>query len=227
MRHGRVLVAALGLLMVLTACSSEPQGDNVDPEQVDSTEIPELGACRVLTPADVGCAATPPDGRLRRRAHRRDLRGRRSARRLHDVDYDVRELGHSRTGPARAVQELPRRRREPGAAHHPQLGVVPAVGGGWDDGARWYRCDGSVAASRAAVRRPAATAKGLLLGDPGPLAGLRQRRLVSGAEVPCTQPHTGARSRRSSSASPRTSTPATGSSRCAPGTSAPTRSRPG
>jgi Septum formation len=54
MTHVRVAVAgAFALALVLTGCSSEPQGENVDPDQVDATEIPELGACRMLTPADV------------------------------------------------------------------------------------------------------------------------------------------------------------------------------
>ncbi len=54
MTHARAAVAAaFAAVVVLAGCSSEPQGDNVDPDQVDSTEIPELGACRILTPADV------------------------------------------------------------------------------------------------------------------------------------------------------------------------------
>ena len=41
MTHARALVALLATLLVtlaaLSACSAEPQGKNVDPEQVDST----------------------------------------------------------------------------------------------------------------------------------------------------------------------------------------------
>ena len=49
----RALVATLTVLLALTACGSEPQGTNPDPDQVDATEVPELGACRNLTPEDV------------------------------------------------------------------------------------------------------------------------------------------------------------------------------
>ena len=54
MAHARAAVAAaFAAVIVLAGCSSETQGENVDPEQVDSTEVLELGACRMLTPADV------------------------------------------------------------------------------------------------------------------------------------------------------------------------------
>ena len=49
------VVRGLVLLLVLlvTACGEDGQGSNVDPDQVDAVETPELGACRLLTPDDV------------------------------------------------------------------------------------------------------------------------------------------------------------------------------
>ena len=63
-------------LTLLMACGAPADRDD-DPDQVDSVEAPELGACRVLTPDDV---AQPSNAtrtvRLRPEAHRPDLRGR-------------------------------------------------------------------------------------------------------------------------------------------------------
>src|SRR3546814_18097074 len=38
----------------LSACSDDDKNSRVDLAQVDAVEPPELGACRVLTPDDVG-----------------------------------------------------------------------------------------------------------------------------------------------------------------------------
>ncbi len=70
-------VALLLVVFSLTACGTGDQGNNVDPDQVDAVEAPELGACRVLTPDDVEAAEQrDQDRRLRRAAHRGDVRGR-------------------------------------------------------------------------------------------------------------------------------------------------------
>ena len=126
-----VLVAVLATV-AFAGCGTEDQGDNLDPDQVDAVDAPELGACRVLTPEDVAepdnatkavdcaeehTAETFAVGDLPERVRRRGLR-RRGARRLGLPDL------------LEAVQGLPRRRREPGDAHRRQLGVVPAVRGG-------------------------------------------------------------------------------------------------
>ena len=57
------LLATVGLAG-LAACSDDSD-DRVDPKQVDAVEEPELGACRMLEPADVAEAivhvlAMPP-----------------------------------------------------------------------------------------------------------------------------------------------------------------------
>ena len=48
------LAAAVSLAVLLAGCGDDAQDDNTDPKQVDSVEVPQLGACRVLTPEDVG-----------------------------------------------------------------------------------------------------------------------------------------------------------------------------
>ena len=45
----RLSAVLLGALL-LTGCSGSGQGSDVDPDQIDSVDAPELGACRVLTP---------------------------------------------------------------------------------------------------------------------------------------------------------------------------------
>ena len=54
-RRTRIAGALLGLTAVLglAACASEPVEPNADPEQVDSVEMPELGACRTLSIDDL------------------------------------------------------------------------------------------------------------------------------------------------------------------------------
>ena len=155
--------------LVLAGCSSEPQGENVDPDQVDSTEVPELGACRMLTPADVaqpGNATRTVD--CERQAHRRDLRRRRAPREFDDVEYDDGELGSTPTGPA------PRSSRSSSGADE-SLVLRTIVSWAWfrpsekawDDGARWYRCD-AVGGNATSARVPAASddREGSALGRP-------------------------------------------------------------
>ena len=50
-------------LDLLAELGVQEQGTNTDPDQVDSTEIPELGACRLLTPNDVDQPANAPAAR--------------------------------------------------------------------------------------------------------------------------------------------------------------------
>ncbi len=51
-------LAVLGLLLsvALVGCGGDDPG-NDDPAQVDAVEAPEVGACRLLTPADVAAHA--------------------------------------------------------------------------------------------------------------------------------------------------------------------------
>ena len=168
-------------VVVLAGCSSEPQGENVDPDQVDSTEVPELGACRMLTPADVeqpanatrtvDCedkhtAETFAVGELPERVRRRRVRRRRAGRvRLPDLHPEVREV------PRATDESLVLRTIVSWAWFRPSEKA-------WDDGARWYRCDAVGGNATSDEYRPLPpTAKGLLARSTRrPVAGLRGRR---------------------------------------------------
>ncbi|WP_141013578.1 septum formation family protein [Nocardioides sambongensis] len=48
-----VMGVVAALTVALTGCSQQPQGSDVDPDQVDAVSAPENGVCRNLDPADV------------------------------------------------------------------------------------------------------------------------------------------------------------------------------
>ena len=223
MTHARAAVAAvLAAVVVLAGCSSEPQGENVDPDQVDSTEVPELGACRMLTPADVEQPANA--------TRTVDCDDKHTAEtfaigelpdEFDDVEYDDGKLGEYayRTCTEKFEKFL--------GATDESLVLRTIVSWAWfrpsekawADGARWYRCDviGGNATSEeyrplprhgeGAAPRPARR----------PVAGLRRRRDGGrGREGPVRAgPRLAGGDAPSSSASRATSTPATRSSRVA------------
>src|SRR5690349_8036205 len=45
-------VALAAALLVLAGCGTDSSSGDVDPDQVDAMEVPTLGACRLLTPAE-------------------------------------------------------------------------------------------------------------------------------------------------------------------------------
>ncbi len=194
MRHGRALIAMLGLMTALTACSSEPQGKNLDPEQVDSTEVPELGACRMLTPADVEQPANA--------TRTVDCEDRHTAETFaigdlpndfDDAEYDDPDLGEYAYRACMnkfekflgADESLVLRTIVSWAWFRPSEKA-------WDDGARWYRCDVVGGNATSAEYRPLPpTAKGLLLGRPDDrwLVCATGATVADGEKVPCTQDH--------------------------------------
>jgi hypothetical protein len=196
MTHVRVAVAgAFALALVLTGCSSEPQGENVDPDQVDATEIPELGACRMLTPADVEQPANA--------TRTVDCNDKHTAEtfavgelpdQFDEVDYDHGEVGEFayRTCTQKFEKFL-------GAADE-SLVLRTIVSWAWfrpsekawADGARWYRCDAIGGNATSAEYRPLPpTAKGLLLGRPDDrwLVCAVGETVAAGEKVPCAQDH--------------------------------------
>jgi hypothetical protein len=196
MAHARAAVAAaFAAVVVLAGCSSEPQGENVDPEQVDSTEVPELGACRMLTPADVEQPANA--------TRTVDCEDKHTAEtfavgelpdEFDDVEYDDQQVGEYayRTCTQKFEKFL-------GAADE-SLVLRTIVSwawfrpseNAWADGARWYRCDvvGGSAASTDYKPLPE-TAKGLLLGRPDDrwLVCAVGETVVDGKKVPCAKDH--------------------------------------
>nr|WP_246283944.1 septum formation family protein [Nocardioides perillae] len=190
-------VAAVGLSAcgALAGAGEETADPDVDPAQVDAVEVPELGACRVLTPDDVQrpsdatrtvpCSEThtaetfavgPLPGTLADAAY--------DDRRLGQFAYDTcgkaftAFLGGDESAVLRSVLSWAWFRPSPQA---------------WEDGARWYRCD--VVGGPDGTDRYAplpTTARGLLRGQrpddrwtvcaAGPV--------VAGSEkVACSEPH--------------------------------------
>jgi Septum formation len=180
-------------LLVLAGCG-EDEGGNTDPDQVDSLEAPELGSCRVLTPADV---------KLPSNASRTvDCEDRHNAEtyavgelptELQDSDYESEELG-------RFAYDTCGGRFEKFLGADESLVMRTVVSWAWfrpsekawDDGARWYRCDivGGGELSKRFVELPP-TARGLLQGKPKDkwLVCVNGDSVQSGAKIPCTEPH--------------------------------------
>ena len=83
--------AVLALLLLALPPAARSRAATSTPDQVDSVEAPELGACRVLTPRGRGRGEQRhPHRRLRGAAHRRDVRRRRPARRVRGRGLRVR-----------------------------------------------------------------------------------------------------------------------------------------
>jgi hypothetical protein len=198
MGHARAGVALAAVALValgpLAACSGEPQGSDADPAQVDSTEVPEAGACRQLTPEDVAKPANATRVVDCSETHTAetfavgDLPGE-----LDDVEYDDPAVGEFafRTCSQKFSEFL-------GADESLVLRTIVSWAwfrpseAAWDDGARWYRCDvvGGTAAS-ARYRPLPETAKGLLLGRPDDrwLVCTTGPSVAEGEKVPCTHKH--------------------------------------
>lgn len=190
----RVVSLVVAVLVMLAACSSEPPGDNTDPDQVDSVEAPELGVCRVLTPEDVAQASnatrtvTCTDEHTAQTYAVGEMPGE-----FDDAGYDNRELGAWAYNACStefekflgADESLVMRTVVSWAWFRPSENA-------WDDGARWYRCDvvGGGEQSKSYVALPV-TARGLLLGRPDDkwMVCVAGPSVTGSVKIPCTQTH--------------------------------------
>jgi hypothetical protein len=187
------LLTAVAVL-VLAGCGDEVSG-NTDPDQLDSVEAPELGACRVLTPEDVDkrSNATKTVECAQRHNAETYAVGELPAE-LHDVGYESEQLGafayetcggrfESFLG---ADESLVMRTVVSWAWFRPSEKA-------WDEGARWYRCDvvGGGEQSKRFVDLPE-TARGLLQGKPKDrwLVCVNGDSVQASPKIPCTEPHT-------------------------------------
>ena len=171
-RRGRLVAVAGAVLLsvgLLSACNEEPAevDPSIDLAQVDAVEVPELGACRVLTPED----ARQPSNATRTVSCQEEHTAQTFAvgelpEELADAAYDSEELGAwaYRTCSTAfekflgADESLVLRSMLSWAWFRPSQDA-------WDAGARWYRCDvvGGGDESAAYVALPV-TARGLLQG---------------------------------------------------------------
>lgn len=182
------------LLVVLAACSS--QGNAMtEQDAADQVEVPELGACRSLTPEDVA--------------------------RPFNAD-EVVDCGEEHTAQTFAVGTFPKELADHVGVEDPKLGAFiydtcserfqSFLGGdeslvmrstltwawfrptkaAWENGARWYRCDVVAGSETSKALRPLPkTAKGLLLGKPDDtwMSCAAGETVAKADKVPCSERH--------------------------------------
>lgn len=191
---GAVAVVAT-LAGLLTACSeTTPTGSNADPDQVDSVEPPEVGACRLLTLDDVAMAANATRTVECSQKHTAETYavGDLPAE-LDDASYDSQDLATF------AYETCTTQLRE-------FLGTDESVAmrsvvnwawfrpseKAWEDGARWYRCDavGGGEETDGLVPLPA-SAEGLLSGRPDDrwMVCAQGVSVDGSVKIPCSRPH--------------------------------------
>jgi hypothetical protein len=193
-RHASLATVALLAGLLLSACSEAAQGGDTDPDQVDSVEAPELGACRVLTPEDVleaSNATRTVDCTARHTAQTYAV-GELPAQ-FADVERDDEALGAFAYTTCStkflaflgADESLVMRTVVSWAWFRPSEKA-------WEDGARWYRCDvvGGGEQSERYVNLPK-TAEALLQGRPQDkwMVCAVGESLTGAPRVPCTEPH--------------------------------------
>ncbi|KRF15446.1 hypothetical protein ASG90_12185 [Nocardioides sp. Soil797] len=191
----RLLPAALvAFAVLLSSCGGDDPAKNVDPDQVDSVEAPELGACRDLKPEDVQQASNATRTVDCNDEHTAETYAigqlpAKFADAAHD-DPDVAAFTYQRCSHQfekflGADESLVMRTVVSWAWFRPSEKA-------WDDGARWYRCDvvGGGEQSKSYVDLPV-TAKGLLSGRPMDewMVCAEGPTVVGDVKVPCSDPH--------------------------------------
>ncbi len=189
-----VLVLAAVAAVLLAGCSTEPQGSNADPDLVDSTEAPEVGACRMLTPADVEQPANATKTVACTEKHTAQTFAVGGLpEKFDDKEYDDPDLGDFayRTCSKKFAAFL-------GADESLVLRTIVSWAWfrpserAWDKGARWYRCDivGGTS-SNETYRLLPETSEGLLLGRPDDrwLVCAAGPSVAEGEKVPCSEKH--------------------------------------
>ena len=195
MRRGLLGLGALLATLLLVGCTAAGQGTDVDPDQVDAVEAPELGACRSLTPEDVARASNATRTVDCSEAHTAQTYAVGPLPdEFDDAAYDDEALGEF------AYRECSDRfEKFLGADESLVMRTVVSWAwfrpseAAWDEGARWYRCDvvGGGDQSEEYVRLPQ-DAKGLLQGrvDDAWMICAEGPTVAAGVRVPCSQPHT-------------------------------------
>lgn len=185
---------ALALAVLLSGCAGDDDADNLDPDQVDSVEAPELGACRDLTPDDVALPTNATKTVDCSEDHTAETYAIGSLpSKFADAAYDDKRVAAFAYKKCTAQFE-----KFLGADESLVMRTVVSWAWfrpsekAWDKGARWYRCDvvGGGEQSKSYVRLPT-TAKGLLSGKPKDrwMVCAEGPTVVGDVKVPCSQPH--------------------------------------
>ena len=199
MPRGRTLLRAIALttscLLLAAGCGDDTVDPDADPDQVDSVEQPELGACRQLTPDDVGRpnnASRTVECTERHTAETYAVGELPSQ--FEDASYDDAEL-------ARFAYRTCSQEFEDFLGADESLVMRTVLSWAWfrpsekawQKGARWYRCDvvGGAEQSRDFVLLPR-TAKGLLLGSPPDkwMVCVNGPSVSGTVKIPCNLKHT-------------------------------------
>ena len=181
--------------LMLAGCGGGEANGNVDKEQVDAVEAPQMGACRVLTPEDVAqpTNATKVVDCATKHTAETFAVGELPAE-LQDADYDAQELG------AFAYQTCSAGFQEfLGADESTVMRTIVSWAwfrpseNAWDKGARWYRCDvvGGGEESETYAELPT-TAAGLLAQQPlndDWMVCVNGASVQGAPKIPCSQKH--------------------------------------
>ncbi|MDT0203281.1 septum formation family protein [Nocardioides sp. AE5] len=188
-----IAAAAAALLLPLAACSDDA-ADRIDPEQVDAVEPPELGACRMLTPEDVGQSSNATKTVDCAEPHTAETYA------IGTIPDEVAESGYTSEKLGLWAYQTCAAAFEKFLGANESLVMRSVVSWAWfrpsekawADGARWYRCDivGGGDQAKSYVNLPE-TAKGLLSGQPPDdwMVCAQGESVVGSVKVPCAQDH--------------------------------------
>ena len=186
MAGARLLATALGALLVAPACAEQPEAESV--------EVPTLGVCRMLEPADVKEPTNSEESVPCTEPHTAETYAvGELPDDLADAAYDSKEVGAFayRTCAEAFMKFL-------GADESVAMRTLLSwawfrpTEEAWEDGARWYRCDvvGGDESSEE-LRELPETVKGLMLPRPPDewMQCVKGESVPGAPRIPCTEPH--------------------------------------
>ncbi len=191
----RVVALFLASMLTLSACvGSDKPGGATSPGEVDSVEVPALGACRVLTPEDVAAASNATEAVECAEEHTAQTYavGQLPAT-FEEAEQDDERLGGFayKTCSSKFMKFL-------GADESLVMRTVVSwawfrpSAAAWEQGARWYRCDIVGGGEQSESFRPLPeTAEGLLLGRPDDtwMVCVAGPTVADSLKIPCTEKH--------------------------------------
>ncbi len=194
-RRPRDIVCALAAgLVLLAGCGEQPQGVTIDPEQVDATQAPLLGACRALDPKDLANAANASVVVACTEPHTAETYlVRHLPEEFMDAGYDDPRLV-SFAGRACSTAFSEFLGTDESVSMRTLLNWVwfrPSENA-WKEGARWFRCDavGGAASSTRLTLLPETVSALLAQGpDDAWMACVDAPSVSDSPRIACDQPH--------------------------------------